>query len=518
MFKHALTHDVAYESVLLERRRQLHRTIGRAIEELYVDRLAELYETLAHHFERGEDWARALEYHERAAAKAAESFANRAVVAHCRAALAIADRLGDAVPDERRRGLEERLGLASFFASEFRESGDAFSRAAERSAEPAPRAASLATASMSYLWGHAYTRSEETLQAAIEIARREGVPGAESVALSVHAWHVGILRGDMAEWGRILAESEARARSASAEEAVALARFELAQLAEWTGDYRRAIALSEEVVATGRRLRLPHLVVWPKWVLGKALCCVGDYGRALLELGEAQEICDRIGDRAWASRLLNTLGWCYAEIGSPSLAREHNERAAALAHAIGDPEIVRNSDINLAGNWLALGDVDRALGLLEPIRDALSRPGDPWMRWRYALHAADTAGRIALAQRRPEDALVAADEQRAGGERHRVPKVEARALVLRGRAFFALEQPAEAEAAFAQAVAAAERIAYGRATRDALGGLVEARRQLGRPAAETAALAARRDALVAESARTLGDGALRDVLTRNALG
>ena len=49
-------------------------------------------------------------YHERAAGKAAESFANRAVVAHCRQALAIAERLGAAVPDERHRRLEEQLG------------------------------------------------------------------------------------------------------------------------------------------------------------------------------------------------------------------------------------------------------------------------------------------------------------------------------------------------------------------------------------------------------------------------
>ena len=81
MFKHALTHDVAYESVVAERRRRLHRTIGRAIEELYADRLAEHYETLAHHFGRGEDWERALLYHERSAEKAAETHANRAVVA-----------------------------------------------------------------------------------------------------------------------------------------------------------------------------------------------------------------------------------------------------------------------------------------------------------------------------------------------------------------------------------------------------------------------------------------------------
>jgi hypothetical protein len=70
MFKHALTHDVAYESILHQHRRELHRMIGTAIEELYDDRLAEHYETLAHHFARAEDLPRAFEYHTRAATKA----------------------------------------------------------------------------------------------------------------------------------------------------------------------------------------------------------------------------------------------------------------------------------------------------------------------------------------------------------------------------------------------------------------------------------------------------------------
>jgi predicted ATPase len=41
MFKHALTQDVAYNSLLMQRRQELHRLIGLAIEELYADRLAE---------------------------------------------------------------------------------------------------------------------------------------------------------------------------------------------------------------------------------------------------------------------------------------------------------------------------------------------------------------------------------------------------------------------------------------------------------------------------------------------
>jgi class 3 adenylate cyclase len=73
MFKHALTHDVAYESVLVSRRRALHGIVGAAIEELYRDRLSEHYEKLAYHFERAEGWEKALEYHHRAAEKAART-------------------------------------------------------------------------------------------------------------------------------------------------------------------------------------------------------------------------------------------------------------------------------------------------------------------------------------------------------------------------------------------------------------------------------------------------------------
>ena len=62
MFKHALTHEVAYNSLLVQRRKELHRLIALAIEELYAERLAEQYEILAYHFSKGEEWAKALEY------------------------------------------------------------------------------------------------------------------------------------------------------------------------------------------------------------------------------------------------------------------------------------------------------------------------------------------------------------------------------------------------------------------------------------------------------------------------
>ena len=61
-FKHALTHEVAYGSLLQDRRRALHGRIVEAIERLYADRLAEQVERLAHHALRGEVWEKAVAY------------------------------------------------------------------------------------------------------------------------------------------------------------------------------------------------------------------------------------------------------------------------------------------------------------------------------------------------------------------------------------------------------------------------------------------------------------------------
>src|SRR5205085_2117665 len=69
-FKHALTHEVAYGSLLQERRRVLHARIVEALEGLAGDRVAEQVERLAHHALRGEGWDKALVYCRQAGEKA----------------------------------------------------------------------------------------------------------------------------------------------------------------------------------------------------------------------------------------------------------------------------------------------------------------------------------------------------------------------------------------------------------------------------------------------------------------
>jgi class 3 adenylate cyclase/tetratricopeptide (TPR) repeat protein len=62
IFKHALTQEVAYNSLLLKRRKEIHEKTGQAIEELYPERLEEFYEMLAYHYSKSDNLDKACHY------------------------------------------------------------------------------------------------------------------------------------------------------------------------------------------------------------------------------------------------------------------------------------------------------------------------------------------------------------------------------------------------------------------------------------------------------------------------
>jgi len=94
-FKHALTHEAAYGSLLLERRRTLHARIVASLEALFPDRLAEQVDRLAHHAVRGEVWEKAVPYCRQAGTKALERSASREAVAAFEQALVALQHLSD---------------------------------------------------------------------------------------------------------------------------------------------------------------------------------------------------------------------------------------------------------------------------------------------------------------------------------------------------------------------------------------------------------------------------------------
>jgi class 3 adenylate cyclase/tetratricopeptide (TPR) repeat protein len=120
MFKHALTHEVAYGSLLQERRRTLHARLVEAIEGLAGDRIAEVasgrnpdqVEHLAHHALRGEVWDKAVAYCQQVGARAYDRAAFREAVAAFEQALqALAHLPEDG--DTRMLAIELRLALGS---------------------------------------------------------------------------------------------------------------------------------------------------------------------------------------------------------------------------------------------------------------------------------------------------------------------------------------------------------------------------------------------------------------------
>jgi tetratricopeptide (TPR) repeat protein len=86
-FKHGLTYQVAYNSLLQERRRSLHARIVSAMESLYSDHLTEQIERLGHHAFRGELWDKAVTYLRQAGKKAAARSADREAAANFEQAL-----------------------------------------------------------------------------------------------------------------------------------------------------------------------------------------------------------------------------------------------------------------------------------------------------------------------------------------------------------------------------------------------------------------------------------------------
>jgi class 3 adenylate cyclase len=76
IFKHALTQEVAYNSLLLKRRKEIHEKIGRTIEEIYPDRLEEFYEMLAYHYSKSDNLDKACQYLKLSGNKAMKAYSN----------------------------------------------------------------------------------------------------------------------------------------------------------------------------------------------------------------------------------------------------------------------------------------------------------------------------------------------------------------------------------------------------------------------------------------------------------
>jgi tetratricopeptide (TPR) repeat protein len=461
MFKHALTHDVAYHSMLVQRRRELHRLIGLAIEEIYAERLAEHYEVLAHHFSRAEDWAKALDYLLKAAEKAAGTFANREAIGFYEQALEAAGRLGDAVSAQTRMSIHKAKASLYMVLSDFKRSraeGERLLAVAREAGDRATEAAALAGMGMASRFAHDFDRALDEARGAIEVARTvDAVRVIASGHYTIGGVHFLHGRLDQAEEWVSRAVSFARSAEDAFTESLALGLLGL--LKNWKGEYADALSLQADSLRIAREQNLLFPVVTSLWRKGLTLTGKGDYDDALATLEEHLIFCEKVGDENHRTRALNTLGWLCTECGDLERGAELNRRSAEAARTRGDPETIANSEINLAEIFLAKGDLPLAREVLEGVHGLVRNPAtSDWMKWRYSMRLFAAFGDLWLARGDPAQASQFAHQCLELATRSNSRKYLVRGWRLQGEIALARRQWDEAEQALRKALEIAELI------------------------------------------------------------
>jgi class 3 adenylate cyclase/tetratricopeptide (TPR) repeat protein len=394
-FRHALVHDVAYRSVLQERRRTVHAAVVEAILSLDPQAPGRQVERLAHHAFHGDLWEEAVFYLRRAGARAAARSAHAQAIARLEQALTAIERLPRR-HDTMAEALAIRLDLRRALLPLGRP---------DRILEHLAQAAELA----------------EELEDRRELAR-------VSALRSNHFWWIGEPEQAIAAAARALG----LARDLGDLTLETTARFYLGQARHALGEYGEAIACFRTVVdaaereIAGGRLRGLAPLFFGAWLV-----------RSLLEVGavpEARAQVERAASIAAASESPHAaIAACHGrgllavhgherEAGIAAL-----ERARALAETVRLPVLAITTDVLLGRSYTLAGHPARGLPLLGAAVERAQSTGmlvDQALGRAWLADAQLAIGQVAEAEAEAAAALAAA-------RRHRERGNEAYALFIR---------------------------------------------------------------------------------------
>jgi class 3 adenylate cyclase/tetratricopeptide (TPR) repeat protein len=506
IFKHAVIQDVAYQSLLVQRRRDLHRAVGQAIEELYADRLADHYEELAHHFAQGEAWAKAFEYLVRSGDKARDTYANEAALGHYARALDVAPRVTPALPlpavlevyqrrsrlqvvvarnQEAIEGLEQMLALA-------RAAGD-------RRLEGEALADLAFTHVFTLLWEHqpvAARYADEAAAVAREIGDDRILTKALATRGSVHCAY-----GELDQGARLLEEAVRLGEPLGAPELYLTGLFYLGHLHNWRGEFPRAIEIFRRVTREAGAVHDEFNEGMAQWCLGLAHIGRGLYAEARAALDEALVTSRERKSHFNVGRITNSLGWLHQEFGDFRRALELDREAAELGrhHKIGNVEV--SSRINIGGDLVRLGESGQALALLEGMVEQVEK-GLGSHRWRWDMRVSVGIAEALLALDRGDEALAWIERAAATARSTGSAKYLGKCHALRGDIAVRGRRWDDAVIELGQALAIARRIEYPTLTWQAAHLLARAQAAAGRleEAAGTARVAVETIDLVAARA------------------
>ncbi|HEX6967030.1 MAG TPA: tetratricopeptide repeat protein [Gemmatimonadaceae bacterium] len=251
-FKHVLTQEVTYETLLEHQRKAVHGAVGRAIERLHPERVEERAELLAHHFSRAESWREAVHYGMQAAERALALNQFSDALSTLERAQAWLLRLDD--DTNRRELLAEILLRQERMCETLGLRGRQQQLVDELITLLAPAGASAKLAEAYQRQGDVYTllkrfdAADRALETALRIARERGDVAGERNALR----SIGLLRwheGNNAEALAITEDALAIDRERHDDHAVAGDLANLGIILKNMGEYERARACLEDALA-----------------------------------------------------------------------------------------------------------------------------------------------------------------------------------------------------------------------------------------------------------------------------
>ncbi len=408
VFKHALTQDVAYDSMLIARRQALHEAAAQALERFHADRLEEAYDRLAHHYSKTEQAEKAVEYLGRFAETTFERHSHAEASATLGEALRHAERLPPGERDRRILELSIRLVNSLYFLGRMEESRDLL-------VDQKARMETFGDCRISgpyHFWlGHTYSHlgdnegADSSARRAIEEGQRCG--DEETIAKA----HYVLAREGV--WTGRFEEGVAHGREATALLERAGAQWWLGQSHFWIGFnlfFMGEFDLALDAVARGRAIGEaigdPRLQSYAAWNAGFYLATRGDAEVGINECVRSLELSPDPLNTAFAT---GWLGFAYREHGDFDRAITYLERAIASMHEYAYPRLVGWYQGWLSEAYLRSGDVDRARELA---REALVISVETRGDWATGV-AHRALGRIAHAA---DDAREAEDHLRQGLE------------------------------------------------------------------------------------------------------
>jgi class 3 adenylate cyclase/tetratricopeptide (TPR) repeat protein len=456
IFKHILTQEVAYSALPKASRREGHAAVAAFLERVLGERSRESASMLAYHWREAGERDRAGRYLIQAAEVASRAWAKEQAIDLYTEVLDLLGDGGDAQLIE-----EALLGRAHS-----RLDGGDYTKAVEEDLQrllPTVRgknrsAVLLARTRAAFWLGDAdgvHTFAAKTAEAAREVQEQ----GTEARALSILAEAAG-MDGDLDRAMELQARAELLWPEDARDAQYAYSWTQLGVMHYWRGEYEEALNKAKLGFDLGLQVSSLYPTINGAAHVGLALTGLSRHEEAIewfqraVTMGREWEPLPRFTGRA-----MNMWAGALRELGDLAAARELNEQGLEMGQKAAFPGAHVSARVDLMVIDLLEGDVGKAEAALpELLEIAAGTKG--WHQWLWTGRLAEAQSEIHLQSGRWQDAADAAMESLRQAEKHGRVKYAARSRIVLGRAQLALGKQDEAEGAFRQAVADAERLGH----------------------------------------------------------